>query len=393
MPTTQQKRILLFTDTPLRGGAELQMFLLAKFLDKTAFTPIVCCGPFPALDNWVKNLENEDIKVIRLPIKNKNDTSQIKLLKNIIKEEKIDLLHVHVWNPASGKFALLASKKAGIPTITTEHDPFKLNFLKNTFKRLTLNSVAKIITVSKNNKKFLTNLYPKHKDKIAVIHNGIDITWWKSQIISFGPTERARIRKEVFGLSPQSDNSSADNHLVALTVAELHERKGIQILIEAIKELENDESFGKIFAKLKFVIAGDGPHREKFEKMTRNLGLQNKINFLGRQKNIPRLMKSADFFILPSIREAFGMVILEAMLSNLPIIASETGGIPEIIDNNQIGLLVQPANQLALKETIKRLAKDSRFRARLSKNALEHVEKNFDATKMAREYEKIYSKI
>lgn len=370
MNGTNPKNILLFTDTPLSGGAELQMYLLAKFLDRNKFNPIVCIGPYPTLDKLAKNLENEEIRVIRLQIKHKNDSKQLKLLKEIIKTEKIDLLHVHLWNPASGRFALLAGKSTKTPTIITEHDPFKINPIKNFFKKFAINKVRKIITVSSDNKKLLQKLYPKFSDKIAVIHNGIDLTWWKSQTLSF--------KKELH---------KSNETLLGLTVAELHPRKGIHVLLEAI------EALVKTKKNLHFAIAGDGPQRKILEKLIAKRGLNNTVTLLGRQKNIPYLMKTADFFVLPSVREAFGMVILEAMVSGLPIIASKTGGIPEIIKNEKTGLLVPPNNPEKLAEAIQKLISSKKLREKFIKNSSTLVEKKFSAKIMARNYEKLFFRL
>ncbi len=384
MANPTQKNILLFTDTPLSGGAELQMFLLAKFLDRSRFNPIVCLGPYETLDKLAKNLENEDIKTIRLPIKHKNDPAQLKLLKKIIKEKKIDLLHIHLWNPASGRLALLAGKRTKTPIIITEHDPFALNIIKNLFKKTLLKHVSKIIAISNDNKLLLEKLYPSQKHKIKVILNGIDTTWWKSQIISFGALERANTRKNIF----KADKAE----LVGLTVAELHPRKGIHILLRAIQLLLKKLPAKKA-ANLHFAIAGDGPQKETLERLITKRGLASHVALLGRQKNIPHLMKSADFFILPSVREAFGLVNLEAMVSGLPIIATRTGGIPEVLENNKTALLVPPEDEKSLAEAIHKLISSKSLRAKLAKASQSVVNRQFDAKMMAKKYEKVYREI
>ena len=385
------KKILFFTDTPLSGGAELQMFLLAKFLDKKKFTPIVCLGPYPTLDKLAQNLQNFEIRTIRLAVKNKNDSKQIKLIKEIIKNEEIDLMHVHLWNPASGRFALLAGKSANIPIIVTEHDPFEINFIKNLFKKFTLENISKIIAISHDNKKLLEKLYPQHAKKIKVIHNGIDLTWWKSQFLSLNKNTIRDIREDMFNIphSEEEDRPMKDTSLVGLTVAELHPRKGIHILLHAIQLLIKELPENK--RNIRFSIAGDGPQRETLEKLIEKRGLTEYVTLLGRQKKIPHLMKSADFFVLPSVREAFGLVNLEAMISGLPVIATKTGGIPEIIENDKTGLLVTPESAEELKEAIKKLISSKLLRDHLSKSGKAEVTKNFSAEKMAKEYEKIYN--
>lgn len=385
------KNILLFSDTPLSGGAELQMFLLAKFLDRKKFNPIVCLGPYATLDKLAQNYENFDIKIIRLPIKHKNDSKQVKLLKEIIEKEEIDILHVHLWNPASGRFALLAGRATKTKMIITEHDPFKISFIKNLFKRFTLEDVTKIITVSNENRRLIEKLYPKHAKKLKVIHNGIDLTWWKSQFLSLNKNTIKDIREDTFNIPHNEDeeNKIEDKTLVGLTVAELHPRKGIHILLHAIQLLIKELPENK--RNIRFAIAGDGPQKEILETLIKKRNLEEYVTLLGRQKKIPHLMKSADFFVLPSVREAFGLVNLEAMISGLPVIATRAGGIPEIIEDDKTGLLVATENATALKDAIKKLISSKALRTKLAANGKAEVTKTFNAEKMAREYEKVYS--
>ncbi|MBT3864773.1 glycosyltransferase family 4 protein [Candidatus Peregrinibacteria bacterium] len=379
----KQKNILFFTDTPEIGGAEHQMYLLAKFLDRSKFNLTLCCGPYESLNDWVQKFKSEKIPVIRLEIDHKNDTKQLKLLKDIIKEEKIDLIHANLWNPASGRFAFLAARTKKIPLIITEHDPFKLNFLKTIFKNKLIDYTTRIIAISKDNKKTISKLFPDSKKKIKVIHNGIDITWWKSQMLSFGEKDRTEIRTKTFKANP--------NDLVLLTAAELHPRKGLHIYLQAIQKLL--ETLPEKHKNLRFIIAGAGHQREVLEKLIQKRNLQDHVELIGRHSQIPQLMKSADIFVLPSIREAFGLVNLEAMLSGLPVIATRTGGIPEIVIDGKNGLLVPPENPEKLAEAIKKLITSRTLRKQLSKNNPSYVEKIFNTQKMAKAYEKIYKEI
>lgn len=369
------KNILLYTDTPQSGGAELQMFLLAKFLNKQKFNPILACSNFPELDKWCENFEKEGIKVIRLNVRHKHDPKHLTLLKKIIKKEGTDLLHAHIWNPASCRYAYLIKK---IPIIITEHDPFKLSIFKNLFKKRGLKKVAKIIAISQNNKKILKKLYPKFRHKIHTILNGIDTTWWKSQLLRFTEQDRHKIKHEIF--------CAKDDTLIIATIAELHERKGLKYLIGAIPEVLEK------YPNVKLVIIGEGPNRGKLEKLIRKLGIKDYVVLLGRRKDMPQLLKSADIFALPSRREAFGLVNLEAMLTPLPVIASKVGGIPEIVENGKTGLLVKPESEKSLALALKQLISSPAKRRKMAQAGLKRVHEVFDAKKMAEEYGKIYKK-
>jgi len=311
------KKILLYTDTPLAGGAEIQMFLLAKFLDKKSFTPIIALSNNEPLDRLVENFDKEGIKVIRINAKNKHNPIHYFSLKRIIEEEKIDILHLNLWNPASCRYGFLAAKSTNIPTIITEHDPFELTGFKNAFKKYGLKNISKIVTVSFENQKLLKKLFPSHKEKIEVIQNGIDTDWWTSQTLRFTENDREKIKTEVF--------ETNENTLIIISVAELHERKGLKYLIKAISETKEK------YPNIKLVIVGEGPDRKNLEELIKELKLENHVILLGRRKEIPKLLKSSNIFVLPSRREAFGLVNLEAMITPLPIIASKVGGIPEIV--------------------------------------------------------------
>ncbi len=373
------KKILFYTDSPQIGGAELQIYLLAKFLNKEKFRVTLACSNFKQLDNWSKKFESEGIEIIRLNVKGKHDIKHLSELKKIIKEKEIDLLHVHVWNPASCRYAFLAATKTKTPIITTEHDPFKLSTIKNLFKKYTLNKISKIITISENNKKLLEELYPKHKNKIVMIHNGIDTTWWKSQLIRFTAKDRKKIKEEVF--------FAKENTLIITSIAELHERKGQKYLIEAIPNLIEE------YSNIKIVFIGEGKERKNLEKLVKKLKIEKHVTFTGRQKDIPQLLKASDIFVLPSKREAFGLVNLEAMLIPLAIIASNVGGIPEIVKNGETGILVQPKNSDALSKAIKKLIASPELRKKMANAGHKRILENFDAKIMAQNYEKVYQEI
>ncbi len=352
------------------------MLILAKFLNKEKFTPVLACSSYPQLDKWCEKFEKEEIKVIRINVKHKHDIRHYHRLKKIIKDEEIDILHAHVWNPASCRYALALKK---IPIITTEHDPFKLGSVKNFFKKSTLKNIRKIVTVSGNNKKILEDLFPQHKDKMTVIHNGIDTSWWKSQLLRLADEDYSEIKRKLFHANKDT--------LIISTIAELHERKGHKYLIEALKKIIDQ------FPNVKLVLIGEGPEREKIESLIEKLDLKRHVILTGRQKEIPKLLKSSDIFCLPSRREAFGLVNAEAMITGLPVVASKAGGIPEIVEDGVTGFIVEKENSEALTNALVKLIKSPEKRLQMGQAGKERVLKEFDAKVMAKKYEDLYEKI
>lgn len=373
------KNILLYTDTPQVGGAELQIFLLAKFLDKTKFTPILAVSNYPSLNRWCENFEKEGIQVIRLDVKHKHDPSHYFQLRKIIKKQKIDILHLHIWNPASCRYAFAAGKRAKVPIITTEHDPFKLGSLKTIIKKWSLKLTSATVAVSDNNAKVINNLYPEFKAKVKVIKNGIDKVWWQSQLLRFTELDRRSIKENLF--------QAKEDTLIIISIAELHERKGLKYLVEAMKEVATQ------FPNVKLVIVGEGNERPHLEEQIKDLYLEENIILVGRQKEIPQLLSSSDIFALPSQREAFGFVNLEAMITTLPIVATKVGGIPEVIEDNNTGILVEPSDSEALAKALIKLIKSPELRTKMAQAGFERVINFFDAKIMAEQYEKLYLKI
>ncbi len=370
------KKIIYYTDTPQLGGAENQLFLLSKFLNKEKFLPILIISNYSHFNKYISKFEKEGIKTYKINVLHKHDPRHFFQLRDIIKKEKPDLIHLQLWNPASNRYAFLASDKT--PIITTEHDPFKLSYLKKQIKKRSLKKVAKIITVSEENKKLMTNLYPEIEEKIEIVHNGIDTTLWKNQILRFTEEERDEIKENLF-------RAKKDTFII-LTVAELHERKGQKYLINAIPEVITK------YPNVKFVFAGDGKEKENYQKQIKNLNIERNAILIGKQSNIAKIFKSSDLFVLPSLREAFGLVNVEAMLTPLAVIASIKGGIPEIVKDKETGILVQSKSSKALSNAILKLISNPEKRLEMAKNGYLRASKFFDAKIMSEKHEEIYNK-
>ncbi|KKR05335.1 MAG: glycosyl transferase group 1 protein [Candidatus Peregrinibacteria bacterium GW2011_GWC2_39_14] len=360
------KNILFYTDTPICGGAERQMTILAKFLDKQKYNLFLACAKAKSVDDLAEKFEKTGSKIFRLNVIHKHDPRHYFQLKKIIRENKIEILHAHVWNPASCRYAYLASKSCKIPLVITEHDPGEISPLKTAFKKWLLKNASKIIAISEENKKLLKALYPHVASKISVVHNGIDIAEFEKKI------------------THAQSNPNQNNPKTILTVAALHPRKGLKYLIEAFSKI-NDKN-------LQLQIVGEGPQKQELQELTRKLNLSEQVKFLGWRNDIPELMASANMFVLPSLHEAFGLVLLEAILAKLPIIATNSGGIPEIIENNKNGLLVPPKDAETLANTIKILLENDELNKKFVQAGLEKVYEKFNAETMAKKTEIIYDR-
>lgn len=378
MNNQNRKTVLFYTDTPYAGGAENQMYLLAKFLDKEKYEVKLICSDYKNLEDWAAHFESEDIEVVKLNVFHKHDPRHYFQLKEYIKRHSCDLMHIHVWNPASCRYAFMAANKYNLPIVVTEHDPFELPKFKKYIKNKLMKRVQKIITVSHANEKLMQKLYPELKNYTTTVLNGVDSTWFESQLLNFSESAMNEFREEEF----EADEKTK----VILTVAELHERKGLEYLIKAMPAI-----LEKI-PNTKLIIVGEGPQRQDIEKLIEKEGLAKNIKLLGYRKSIPKIMASANLFVLPSVKEAFGLVILEAMAAWLPVLATKVGGIPEIIEDGVNGFLIEPKDSDALAKKILELFNENFNFEGYIKNAQQILKENFDAKAMAKQYEKIYDK-
>ncbi len=278
-------------------------------------------------------------------------------LKRLLPE--YDAVHAH-WLIPQG----IVQSNFKKPYMVTGHggDVTSLNKgILGRFKRKALRNAKKVTVVSPFLKEQVQSLVPECEPEI--ISMGVDTT-------QFG---KAHFQANYFG---QADKK------VVLFVGRLAEVKGVTYLIEAMK---------KVDAKL--VIVGDGPLREELEQQAREQG--DKIFFLGSKTHneLPSIYASADAFVAPSVtasdggREGFGLVLLEAMASDIPIVASNSGGIPQVIQDGYNGLLCEEKNVEQLSDKLNSVLTDETLRNRLLQGGHEFVAK-YDYKNIADRYKK-----
>jgi glycosyltransferase involved in cell wall biosynthesis len=145
------------------------------------------------------------------------------------------------------------------------------------------------------------------------------------------------------------------------TIAELHPIKRLNRAIDAVSALIKE------FPTVRFIIIHDGELRAQLEQQVKDLGLQEHVFFTGIIEEAARFLPAFDLFVLPSKSEAFPYVLIEAGHAQLPVVATEVGGIPDIIENGTNGILVPPENTPALTEALRTLIRDEELRSRLAR--------------------------
>jgi len=246
----------------------------------------------------------------------------------LIKKEKIQLLHCQGLLSAILGWCL--KRLTGVPYIVTVQSLEKKGF----WEKLAYRNAAFCIAASSAVKEYFQSMGIKN---ITVIPNGIDIK-------RFEKLNRQEARNKL----------DLNDEFVIITVARLERRKGLEFLIRALPEL-----------RFPFVclLVGDGEEKGNLENLSEKLGVSDKVKFLGQinNKEIPGYLAAADCFVLPSLEEGFGIVILEAQAVGLPIIGTNIGGIKDIIEDGKTGLLVEPADPKEIADAITRVYSGQKF--------------------------------
>ena len=357
--------ILFYTDTPNVGGAEKHMLLLATKLKEKGVRVSLAYGKYSGLSKMHSDFAKVCEKVYVLNVLHKHDPRHYSELKKLLAKASFDLIHLHVWNPGSCRYAFYAASSVKLPIVTTEHDPFELKGIKKTIKNDCLKKTSQVITVSSINHRLLQEYYDVPSNKLSMVSNGIDY-------------------KKFTDCQESASLPSNKGDQVITCIAELHDRKGHKYLLEAFKKLQAQ------MPTVQLMLVGKGPAERKLKDQYGNIP---NVNFLGWRDDIPQILKASDILVLPSLKEAFGLVILEAMASSVIPIATNNGGTTDIIQDGITGYLVSPGSSDALYQKLATLLKNPAQRKDMEKAALESVRKDFSAKAMTEKTLAIYKKI
>lgn len=281
--------------------------------------------------------------------------------KKLIKKFKPDIVHAHMVH--ANIFARLNRIGCRIPKlICTAHNSNEggqLRMLAYRFTNFLSNyntNVSKEATASFIAKKAFTS------DNLHTVYNGINLSTFQKAEIA--------IEKDTFN---------------CIAVGRFNEQKDYPNLLNAIPEvIEKIPNFH-------LDIAGEGDLKEEMIKLSEKLNIENFISFLGRRDDIPELMNNADLFILPSKYEGFGLVVAEAMACSTFVVATDCGGVKEVMGGN--GILVPPKNSAELAKAILIALSLPQNKIEANNNqALLHVQQNFDLQKIVTQWEEIYAK-
>ncbi len=342
---TSKKKILFVITKSNWGGAQRYVYDLATSLSKNDFDVEVIAGGNGLLK---EKLERAGIPVTSLPSMvrdinvKKELLSAIELWK-IFRKKKPDIVHLN--SSKAGGLGALAARLAFVPRIIFTAHAWAFNENRGTISKLVISFLHwctvflshRTIAVSDSVKEHVIHM-PFIKNKIEVIHPGLDPFVYKEK-----KDARALLQKA----AKVTSNELSDKEFWIGTVSELHPVKGIPYAIDAVVFLKEE------YPDLKFYIIGEGEQRALIEKQLVKRRVESQVHLTGFIDDAKTYLKAFDVFVLPSLSEAFGYSLVEAGLVGIPVVASEVGGIPEVVDG--AGFLVPSKNGRPIADAIKAL--------------------------------------
>jgi glycosyltransferase involved in cell wall biosynthesis len=312
---------------------------------------------------------------------------EYQILSELIKKEKCDIIHAYGYESLTTIVPILMKKKFGIPIVLSSDGLVGTSWLYGntivdsiakmytcTIGKFLFNSYDSLVFVNKNASKEVSNYFGIHKEKIHTISKGVNFEQFNLNISKSIVRDRLGIKSD---------------EKVLLFVGRLVSLKRVDILIGLTKRLLKDDF------KIKTIIVGDGEYRKKYEKLAMSLKIKKNIIFVGPvpHEEMHKYFAAADVIVHPSLSEGFPNVLLEAAACGKPIVATNTGGIPDIVIHEETGFLAKSKDVDSFVRYTKLLLTDEDLSRRFGKNAYEHVKKNFTWDRVVREYEQLYLKL
>ncbi|MDI3477208.1 MAG: alpha-maltose-phosphate synthase [Thermoanaerobacterium sp.] len=378
-------KVTIFTNEfppNIYGGAGVHVDYLTKELSKLMDVDVRCFG------EQNTSLNNMNVRGYREWEILKKDS--IDKLQKVLGPLSIDvamvkdpitsnIVHCHTWYTFMAGF--LAKMLYDIPLVVTIHSleplrPWKEEQLGNGYhlstwmERTGVEAADKIIAVSNDSKKDIMKCYNVPEEKIEVIYNGIDLNQYKKT--------DSNVARKKYGI---------DGRYI-LFVGRISRQKGIIHLIDAVKYLPQD---------VKVVLCASSPDTEEIKiEMKEKVKLYPNIIWIDKmvtKEEIIELYSNAEVFVCPSVYEPFGIINLEAMACNTPVVASATGGIKEVVVDGETGFLVEPGNPEDLAEHIKKLLDDRGLAATFGANGRKRVEEMFSWESIAKKTYDMYEDV
>lgn len=354
-----KKRVAIVCFSRSLGGLELSTLRLAgAMMEKSVPTLIIVPQSSPL--EYRARQANFNVLTIT-PRWKYGDLGAVIYFARVLKQNRIDV--VLLMQSQDIHMAVLASIVSPHPKLIF-YQEMQSRYDKRDFIHSWMYAKLSLwITLTRTMKNDVLACTRMRREKVKVVPLGIDIH-------RFNPTKFKKTEARTYFNLPK-------NSYIIGVIGRLDKLKGQHVLLHSIPEIL------KKHPDVIFLIAGDetaggSGYKEHLKELCWALDIERSVKFLPFTDDVPRLLAALDVFVLPSFSETFGFVILEAMAMQKPVIATDAGGVPEIISNGKTGLLVQPNNVDALSRAIHRMLSNTALRSSLARSARAEILKRFN---------------
>src|SRR3954469_20070958 len=318
-------------------------------------------------------------KFARLAVMTHYTEAQYRTTVQVARQRKADVIHAH-WAIPTGPSAVLAARRLGVPSVITMHGgdvyvnpeqgyDFPTRWYVRPPLRWTLRHAGALTAITEDCRQHALRAGAP-AERIRRVFNGPDLR-------RFSPPENGNRADSRFGPN------------MVFACRQLFPRKGIRFLLEAAAELKPQ------FPDLKIVLAGDGFERPELVQLAADLGIAEDVTFLGWVPNaeLPPYYRAAAVSVIPSLEEGFGIPAAEAMGCEVAVVASDAGGLPEVVENGVTGIVVPRGDSQALAQAIGSLLADPQRRRQMGQAGRERALRLFDWDRTAEQFEEIYREV
>lgn len=382
---TKKYKVLHLITRLCVGGAQKNTLLTAELLDKKKWDVMLAAGSVDSREGSMEGEIPHDVPFVKFPelqreLNPYRDIRALFKLYFFMRTFRFDVVHTHVSK--AGIIGRMAAKLAKVPVIV--HTPhghvfhsyygfFKTSLFKM-LEKLSARVTDKIIALTEQEMNEHLELGIGTAKKFEVIESGIELEHFTCGKKSFSRDSM----REQWGLKPE--------HRVVGTVARLVPIKGHEFLIQAVPDII------KVHPQSRFLIVGDGERKEELRMLAEKLGVSPYVTMTGFQRDVQPFYSLMDVFVLPSLNEGMGRVILEAMSCSVPVVAAAVGGILNLVKDGETGILVPPRDASALARAVCDVLSSPEKTARLSENAKKNLDA-FSAEIMVQKIEALYENL
>jgi glycosyltransferase involved in cell wall biosynthesis len=364
------RSIYFYTDSRELGGAELSLLMLIEGLDRDSWRPTLLLDADTGAEPLAGRAAELGAEVRRVPAMPLGLSGALRAtgLARLLRAERPAVFHAHMSWPLAAKWALAAAVVARVPCVGTVQLIPEFELERSSFHQLRLlaRGVNHYVAVSHDVAAELVERFHWPASKIEVVYNAV-------RLERFEAPAPPGLREELGG----------NSRPLVLTCARLDEQKGHRVLLRAAAQLPG----------VSFAFAGEGPERAALEALAAELGVADRVSFLGYREDIPALLAACDVFALPSLYEGSSLAVLEAMAAGRAVVSSAIGGTEELIEDGRSGFLVRPGDVKGLRRALAGAVEDEKLRTALAGSARARVEQDFTPQAMVGANERIYREL